>query len=343
MEQLPGEELAKKVWETIADNGIGGLFKTWQIRRVGRAITDAQVDNKLRIAQAERDVEAIRNGEAILEGNSSLKLTYNSKSNSNSDSSSHVVIAQDISATLIADAARKEINVAKAILHAETAAMENQGAISEEAVNPDWLFRWRDSAGEVSNEELQTLWGKILAGEVKSPGAFSLRTLDSLRNISKQEAELIARLAPYITSGFMWRTDELKSKEINYGYMLKMQELGILNGVEAVGGLQRTVPSVETEGFCAALIGADRALIVQHDDPKKSLQIPCYALTSTGEEILKLCSSQSDKEYLRSLGKKIAKDGFSVLIATYRDNGNQGITWWKEEEIKLPEATETAA
>lgn len=343
MEQLPGEELAKKIWETIADNGIGGLFKPWQIRRVGRAITDSQVDSKLRIAQAEHDVEAIRKGKAILEGNSSSKLTYNSKNNSNSDSSNLALTAQDISATLIADAARKEINVAKAILHAETAAMDNQGAISEEAVNPDWLFRWRDSAGEVSNEELQTLWGKILAGEVKSPGAFSLRTLDFLRNISKQEAELIARLAPYITSGFTGRADELKSKEINDGYMIKMQELGILNGVEAVGGHMYTVFSRETKSFCAPLVGADRALIVQHDDPTKSLQIHGYMLTSTGVEILKLCSSQSDKEYLRSLGKKIAKEGFSVLIATYRDNGNQRITWCKEEEIKLPEVTETMA
>ena len=36
----------------------------------------------------------------------------------------------------------------------------------------------------MSSEELQTLWGRTLAGEIKSPGSYSLRTLDFLKNLS---------------------------------------------------------------------------------------------------------------------------------------------------------------
>lgn len=32
---IPGEKLIIKLWETIADKGIGSLLKPWQIRREG--------------------------------------------------------------------------------------------------------------------------------------------------------------------------------------------------------------------------------------------------------------------------------------------------------------------
>jgi hypothetical protein len=337
MKQLLGEELVKKMWETLADKGIGSLLKPWQIRRVGRAITDAQIDAKLRIAQAERDEEAIRAGKVTLEGNSTLRLIYNAQSDKSLEMMD-TLITQNISMNLIAEATRKEVKTAKAILHAEESAMENKETISEEAVNPDWLFRWRDSAADVSNKELQILWGKILAGEVKAPGTFSLRTVDFLKNISKEEAEEIAKLAPYIISGSIWRTDDLEQKGLPYGYMLRMQELGILNGIEAAN-LTQTISSVNSSHFIAHLIGTDRLLVVQHDDPKKTITLSCYRLTTVGAEIMKLCSATSDKDYLRSLGITLAKDGFKVLMATYHYNGKQGISWWKEEEITLPETS----
>lgn len=331
MDQLPGEKLLEKIWGTLADNFIGGFLRPWQIRRVGRAITDAQIDNKLRIAQAERDEEAIRKGEVLLENNSTLVLTHKSKKDIEGNSSSHVLTVHDISTVLIADAARKEINVAKALLHAEAAAMENKDSISEDTVNSDWLFRWRDSAGEVSNEELQTLWGKVLAGEAKSPGTFSLRTLETLRNISKKEAEFISKLAPYILSGCIWRNEKLNDKGLSYGHMLNMQELGIVNGVETLG-LTRTISSINTTTFLAVLLGTDRALVIKHADPKKTLQLECYKLTTVGIEIMKLCTAASDKDYLRELGRQFGDD-FEVFIATYRSLGEEEIEWRKEETV----------
>ena len=31
----------------------------------------------------------------------------------------------------------------------------------------DWIMRFFDAVGNISNEELQRLWGKVLAGEMK--------------------------------------------------------------------------------------------------------------------------------------------------------------------------------
>ncbi|MFZ4702978.1 MAG: DUF2806 domain-containing protein [Candidatus Methylumidiphilus sp.] len=38
----------------------------------------------------------------------------------------------------------------------------------------------------------------MLAGEVKSPGNYSIRTLEFLRGLSKEEAEIISKMAGYV-------------------------------------------------------------------------------------------------------------------------------------------------
>lgn len=58
--QAPGEALLAKFWETIAEKGIGGLFKPWQIRREGRASIEIRRQEMLVLAQAEREADAIR-------------------------------------------------------------------------------------------------------------------------------------------------------------------------------------------------------------------------------------------------------------------------------------------
>ena len=50
---------------------------------------------------------------------------------------------------------------------------------------------------DVTDEEMQLLWSRVLAGETKRPKSFSLRTLDILRNLSKEEAEKFQNLCKY--------------------------------------------------------------------------------------------------------------------------------------------------
>ena len=50
--------------------------------------------------------------------------------------------------------------------------------IEGEALDPDWATAFYDSAKGSSDEEIQVLWGKILAGEIAHHGKFYKRTLD---------------------------------------------------------------------------------------------------------------------------------------------------------------------
>ena len=69
---------------------------------------------------------------------------------------------------------------------------------SENEVDFDWIMRFFDAVGNISNEELQKLWGKVLAGEIQHPGNCSLRTLEIIRNMSQREVEIFNKLCKYV-------------------------------------------------------------------------------------------------------------------------------------------------
>ncbi len=126
---------------------------------------------------------------------------------------------------------RGEINGSKAVIFAEDILSNDSQIPPERPIDEDWLFTWRDLAGKVSAKDLQRLWGGILAGEVKSPGSFSIRTLEFLRGLSKSDAEQISHLARYVVEGCIIRSQSeyLKTHGISFSTMLNMQDLGLLS------------------------------------------------------------------------------------------------------------------
>lgn len=73
--------------------------------------------------------------------------------------------------------------------------------VSEEEVDPDWMQTFIEFAEDANSEQMQELWSKVLAGETESPGSFSLRSLATLKKMSKKEA-LLFQWACQISSSF---------------------------------------------------------------------------------------------------------------------------------------------
>ena len=125
------------------------------------SMSDAK--NSLVIAQTEQDVKAIQSGQKIVDANHQLTKLH--------EQASPLAI---VHRNRIAQEIRSEGNVSKALLGAEAELENDPQTPPDRTVDEDWLFRWRDAASVVSSEELQTLWGRVLAGEIKSPGSFSV-------------------------------------------------------------------------------------------------------------------------------------------------------------------------
>lgn len=322
--QAPGEALLAKLWETLTEKGIGALLRPWQIRREGRANIDVRRDELLTLAQAEQDAEQIRRGNVRLLGRGTRATVVPTSATGLVDSPEPGAIDHqtDRGAKEIAnDAAaaedlRREVNVARALLHTESVLESDAQEPPEAKIDEDWLFRWRDSASNVSAEYLQHLWGRVLAGELKAPGSFSLRTLEFLRNVSQDEARAIEKLAAFVLSGFVYRDKQASdSLGLPFAFLLEMQDLGLLSGVET--GLEFTLPSSEDKRFIRLLIAGPRVLIIKHADPSKHLKLPVYKVTPIGREVLSLGVAQPDAAYLKHVGESICKLGFEVSIGRY--------------------------
>lgn len=333
---LPGEKLILKLWETLAEKGVGSLLAPWQTVREGKARNEVRRHELVLLAQAEADAVDIRAGKKRLHADGRLlQLPEPGQSahvqliapegrvepTFNLGSLSHA--AQSHST---AEAARTEINVSKAVIFAEDVLAGDSQSPPARAIEEDWLFTWRDYAGRVSNEDLQRLWGSVLAGEVKSPGLYSIRTLDFLRSLSRAEAEQISQLACFAVEGGIIRSQMkyLDEHGVTFSQLLRMQELGVVSGVDAVG-LNQTYPTQVAGKFVRALRSHSKAVIVEHDDASRKLVLEVYLLTTVGAQVLGLGTFTPDIEYLKEVGKAIVAQGYTVHLADWRQlSENEG-------------------
>jgi len=320
----PGEQLIIRLWETLSEKGIGSLLKPWQIKREGLAHLEVRRAELLALAQTEKDAEDIRTGQKSLEDFSS-DLRFAATALAPLQGKKRIEPTIDLPAVVeaaarqtIEDSVRRQVNVAHAIAHAEETLRDDPQPPPDRKVDDDWLYRWRDYAGDVSADTMQHLWGKILAGELKAPGSFSLRTLDFLRNLSQDEAQAIERLSRFAIENIIWRAEKnlLEEYGLPFSTLLALQDLGVLSGVESLG-LETTWKSSDSAKFVKALRSNGKVLLVRHDDAKKELKLQVYLITAIGRQILRLGSFEPQMDYLRKVGEKMLSQGFSVAVADF--------------------------
>ena len=320
---MPGEKLLIKLWESLVDKGIGNILKPWQQRREGRALIDIRRQEMIAIAHTDREVEAIRRGERVLTlDDERIYLPIPTEPPVQAlDTSRSCETNAYIEDVAIRNAkvenVRREISIAKAVLHAEEELRNDTTPPTDERISDDWLLRWRDYAAGVSSEELQSIWGKVLAGEVKSPGRYSLPTLEFLRNLSQEEAKAIERISPFVVADVIFRGDSvLTSEGIKFGDLLVLQELGVLTGIESIG-LQMEWDCKGSASFTKALTCHGKLLLVTDPDPNKVLGLRVCTVTAIGKQVLQLGSFQPNEKMLREMGEAIKAKGFEVQIGRY--------------------------
>lgn len=322
--EIPGEKLIIKLWETIADRGIGSLLKPWQIRREGRANLEVRRDEILALAQAEADAVAIRSGRKLLMvsgeivNRPDLEAALNIHENTDR---APLVLPRAIEIAdqnAKADAVRQELSIAKAVIYAEEELQNDSSEPLQDSPQDDWLLRWRECAAGVSSDELQQIWGKVLAGEVKSPGRFSLRTLEFLRNLSQTEAQAIERISPFVISGVLYRGNDavLEAEGVSFSDLLAMQELGVLAGVDGLG-LEITWTSNTTASFQKALTCHGALILATAPDPNKIIKLNVFTVTAIGKQVLSLGSFSPNAKMVESVATAIKALGFDVQVGSY--------------------------
>ena len=186
--------------------------------------------------------------------------------------------------------------------------------VPDTPVDHDWTARFFDNAKDVSNEEMQKLWAKLLAGEVERSGSVPLRTLDILRNMTQKEAELFARAVNYIfveinAAAWMFRTDtgvqafpDISVDELSY-----LTEAGLV-----MSGQQFRVSIPNPDGHCYLFYAGKKILQVQ----TKEFDIPTHNFSISGTQLAKCIEPTINAEYLQQVANYIhAGTGRAVEVA----------------------------
>lgn len=138
---------------------VGGICRPGQIRRVAKAKADAAINT----ASAE------------------IKITD---------------LHRRAATRWVNEEARKQHNMES--ITEQAIQLLEQGA-QPENLEPDWIADFFEKCRLISNEEMQRLWAKILAGEANVPGTYSKRTVATISALDKSDAELFTRVC-----GFIW-------------------------------------------------------------------------------------------------------------------------------------------
>lgn len=214
--------------------------------------------------------------------------------------------------------AKKQLNIENvAAIAAEE--LKDEPPITDEPVDEDWTTRFFNIVEEISNEDMQALWGRILAGEVKQPKSYSLRTLELIRNLSKREADTFMKVAKFaIKSGnghylFKGNDDDKLSKDfrINYEDIALLKEIGLIQPGDFVNH-QFVKQTIDSQRI---LIAGNIILFVNVKADTPTIMMPVDVFSSTGNELLKLVKSLPPFEYLEYFAKSIKNENVDVKYA----------------------------
>ncbi len=215
------------------------------------------------------------------------------------------VIAEDIAERARRRIERSEIRRQENIENISRLALRYlPGAVDPDPVVPDWTSRFFECCADVSDEQMQTLWANLLAGEVAKPGSYSPRTLSVVQDMRPADAHAFTKFATFVWSVSQDRRQEwfpmlrtwentLQESGIGFNDLIQLEALGLLR-VEHTQEFSIRINNGQVVNY----YGADYRLTAKVDaNPHLLVETGPYVLTHTGQELVPIAGGKPDEAY----------------------------------------------
>lgn len=201
---------------------------------------------------------------------------------------------------------------------------ENPGPDQE--VDPDWLNYFDGHAEKASSETARARWAKVLTGEIRRPGSFSLRTLRFLAEVDQETA---AVFADTVRLRFYKGSQILRPDQSNTGKTLEklrlLEQEGLIDHTTPNNALFWTPGKPGPQGFVTVAEG----YLCLGIYTKMKLEFDIIPLTRLGCEIATLLDPVDPMEVLEHLAKAVPR-GIAPIkvfqIANYLQGNNLQIS-----------------
>lgn len=255
--------------------------------------------------QADADAYADQKRIQTIRENPDMEIVYVAGALSARERTPEELMAR--ASTRIQYEAIQQQNNIESVLQIAEAELKNDSHVSEEQVDEDWITRLFNIVKDVSSEEMQFIWGKILAGEIKEPNSFSLRTLETIRNLSRKDAETFQKILPLIIEHnetyFMTSDEKIFNEfDIQYRDILLLGECGLLNDSSMLS-LNIYLPSEKATNFFTT----KNLMIIKNPTERdvEKISIALHPLSSAGKELFKILLKESNTGYLLKVAEEL--------------------------------------
>lgn len=253
-------------------DAVGGVFKPYQIVRVAKAEAEA---NRI---QAESQIQVTDLHRRAM----------------------HRFLEEE---------AKKQANI-EAITENALPLLEDKS--TPQNVADDWITNFFDKSRIVSDEDMQRLWSRVLAGEANAPGAFAKRTVNLLADLDKSDAELFMRLC-----GFGWqignvvplvldvRAEIYNRHGIHFNSLAHLESLGLVQ-FEGLAGFRRlNLAKTITAFYYGTPVNLTLPAEINNE-----LQLGHVLLTRAGQQLAPVSGSTPVEGFFEFIYDKWAEQSF---------------------------------
>lgn len=306
----------------IVANSVGKISKPYFDRKnvdtqayLIKKLAEAKAEEMKIIANAIKDNFELTGGEIQYKDD---KIALSSPKELSIETNGLISVQERVQDRINFQEVRKQINIENVTAYAAEE-LKNEKSITDELVDEDWTARFFRIIEEVSNEEMQVLWGRILAGEIKKPKTYSLRTLELIRNLSKIEAETFMKIANLAieTRGknYLFKDKEnkllMENHNIPYSDIALLVEIGLMQPGTFINYqiLSKTSDSeiVFTAGNIVILA------TIKANTP--TILMPVNVFSNAGNELIKLIKRDPPFDYLKYIASSIKSETVDVKYA----------------------------
>jgi len=181
------------------------------------------------------------------------------------------------------------------------------------AIDNDFFWNAVDYAQHVSDEEVQEVLAKILAGEYNEPGKYSLSTLQVLRGLGRKELISFQKVAALLLDASM-------IPENVYADPHEFLEGASFSDFQMLQSLGLILPNIMTKSITnpagTIYIGyQDMALLFQIEGEKPdSIRIPgWYGLSQAGAQIVEGLSVDFNQDYYEWVTNNYVLPGYKIV------------------------------
>jgi hypothetical protein len=174
---------------------------------------------------------------------------------------------------------------------------------NEIEMDNDFFWNTVEHSKNVSNEEMQDLIAKIIAGEYNFPGTYSMSTLQTIKMLDKNEIELFERVCCLLINEDQIpqelfslpedAKDLMKNINIDFESLQTLQSLGLF----LPNDMTRSIQNPEKKNFKLVYFDKNILFVPENENYLKIEMQNFYGLSKVGKQILKHVKPKYNEKY----------------------------------------------